>query len=138
MGISIANFSKYINKRPSHPITENFLSRFYEAWGEELMAIDEKQGPDQPAHPAVYSVRPPAREAAKRHFEKDHKDDIDDLRKNIDALQGNLDKAMESLFNLIRNNERLVENHQKLIEAHLSFLSRLEGKTNEGSPEKSE
>jgi predicted transcriptional regulator len=133
MGAGDTNFSNYLKEAKTHPITENFLKRFYEAWGEELKGLHEK-----PVEPYPNELSPETatqEEEAKTYTVKYYSDQlIDILKKNNDVLLNNMDKMIETNQKLASNNEKLVESNNKLVEFQLIFMGQ-QGEKPENRPE---
>ena len=115
MGMEKGNFSNYIHENIT--ITENFLKKFYDAWGDEINAKYEERKAAYPTDPSPQSG---VSEDVPGYPEKNYRDDfIEFMQKNYTALVNNLDKVTDSNYKLVASNEKLVESNQKLVEVVL-------------------
>jgi hypothetical protein len=129
MRLEKPNFSSYFNEKPTHPITENFLKRFYEAWGEELEA--KKHPPEYGTDPLPENI---IEDHALSYGRKISIDDyIDTLQKNNDFLLKNLTTVIQSCATLVNSNEKMADSNYKMVEAHLASMGRDGDKRDSGA-----
>jgi hypothetical protein len=136
MGLDRSNFSNYYHEKGSHPITRNFLKKFYTAWGDELRALHEKQ---KTIHAEEPDTPPETIELDKVGYlpDEEYRDAfIHTLQKNNDSLLDNLGKALELVSTnkkLVETNQELAGTNRKLVDAHISFLGQQLGKPDKRS-----
>jgi len=102
MGWKKGNFNRYHNN--PELITENFLTKFYNAWGMEIKLIMEKQ---EPAHPEPLPDTMAQEEA--QTYVKSLLDHIETLKKTNDSLQKKNNSLQKNLDQVIAINQKLTD-----------------------------
>jgi hypothetical protein len=102
-GVGKGNFSKYYNGK--QPITDEFLAKFYEAWGKELPQKNKEKN---------------------THYGKNQSqntpEDEDDRYRIKDTI---VEKLVEGQNNLIKNNVILTESNKVLVDNNQKLIALL-------------
>jgi len=94
-----ANFSKYYNEKDTHPITENFLRKFYKSWG-EVLNTEKKKGKD--ARKEKEAGYPTGTSASEFLIEEEKNDDRGSYIAFLEGTNVRLQKLVDDCLTFIR------------------------------------